>query len=238
MSGSNLNMSLVTNVATAIDGTDTSLSPFNWTCPDVDPHSDIYFYQFSQFDLPDNKTWTESTLQIASKDGNVTAPEFAAQPSGDPPAWGNGKLASVEEAEVNQDPAPADASTTDSAQPDATSMESAPTSSQPEEHRATRTHTHDAESPQTISAEEVQPGPLMTLPAPPMTGPRIFNGEAEDMAPATATATETVTVTLLVYNPTPLTDVDIPSNAGQRAHGQISRTAGFAMLLLLGKMII
>lgn len=45
MSGSNDNMSLVTNVASGLDGADTSLSPYNWTCPEVDPYSTIYFYQ-------------------------------------------------------------------------------------------------------------------------------------------------------------------------------------------------
>lgn len=45
MSGSNDNKSTVTNVASGLDGTDTTLSPYNWTCPEVDPYSAIYFYQ-------------------------------------------------------------------------------------------------------------------------------------------------------------------------------------------------
>jgi hypothetical protein len=45
MSGSNNNMSFVTNVASGLDGTDATLTPFNWTCPEVDPYSAIYFYQ-------------------------------------------------------------------------------------------------------------------------------------------------------------------------------------------------
>lgn len=45
MSGSNTNMSYVTNVAYGLDGTDATLTPFNWTCPEVDPYSAIYFYQ-------------------------------------------------------------------------------------------------------------------------------------------------------------------------------------------------
>ena len=47
MSGSNSNMTLVANVAEDLDGTDSSLSPYTWTCPDVDPYSTIYFYQFT-----------------------------------------------------------------------------------------------------------------------------------------------------------------------------------------------
>lgn len=45
MSGSNDNMSTVATVASGLDGTDSSLSPYNWTCPEVDPYSAIYFYQ-------------------------------------------------------------------------------------------------------------------------------------------------------------------------------------------------
>lgn len=47
MSGANNNMSLVTNVAMNLDGTNQSLTPYNWTCPEVDPYSSIYFYQVS-----------------------------------------------------------------------------------------------------------------------------------------------------------------------------------------------
>ena len=45
MSGSNTNMSLVRNVVSGLDGTDPSLTPYNWICPEVDPYSAIYFYQ-------------------------------------------------------------------------------------------------------------------------------------------------------------------------------------------------
>lgn len=45
MTGSNTNMSRVTNVISGLDGTDITLTPFNWTCPEVDPYSTVYFYQ-------------------------------------------------------------------------------------------------------------------------------------------------------------------------------------------------
>ena len=45
MSGSNLNMSMVTPVVEHLDGTDSTLTPFHWKCPDVAPNSAIYFYQ-------------------------------------------------------------------------------------------------------------------------------------------------------------------------------------------------
>ena len=58
MSGSNNNMSLVTNVVNGLDGTDESLSPFSWTCPEVDPYSTIYFYQFTNGDDISTRAWT------------------------------------------------------------------------------------------------------------------------------------------------------------------------------------
>ncbi len=45
MSGSNDNMTRVTTVASGLDGTDSSRSPYTWTCPEVDPYSAVYFYQ-------------------------------------------------------------------------------------------------------------------------------------------------------------------------------------------------
>lgn len=45
MSGSNNNMSWVANVAWGLDGTNSTLTSFNWTCPEVDPYAPIYFYQ-------------------------------------------------------------------------------------------------------------------------------------------------------------------------------------------------
>lgn len=58
MSGSNSNMTLVSNVAEDLDGTDSSLSPYTWTCPDVDPYSTIYFYQFTAANDKPNPAWT------------------------------------------------------------------------------------------------------------------------------------------------------------------------------------
>ena len=51
MSGSNYNMSFVTNVATGLDGTNKSLTPYQWTCPEVAPYSAIYFYQVWHFTI-------------------------------------------------------------------------------------------------------------------------------------------------------------------------------------------
>jgi len=45
MSGSNLQMVRVANVASGLDGTDPSKTPFSWPCPEVTPYGAIYFYQ-------------------------------------------------------------------------------------------------------------------------------------------------------------------------------------------------
>lgn len=45
MAGPNSENQLVTNVVSGLDGTDDSLTPFKWTCPNVDPNSAIYFYR-------------------------------------------------------------------------------------------------------------------------------------------------------------------------------------------------
>jgi len=91
MSGQNLVMLPVTTVVTGLDGTDGSLSPYNWTCPDVDPYSAIYFYQFTQ-DGADSPAWT-TRFTIASANGTTVPPEHATPPSGDDIPWGIGHIA-------------------------------------------------------------------------------------------------------------------------------------------------
>ncbi|EJU06048.1 hypothetical protein DACRYDRAFT_37527, partial [Dacryopinax primogenitus] len=90
MSGQNLAMTPVALVAENVDGTDPSLTPYNWTCPEVDPNSAIYFYQFSQ-DGADSPSWT-ARFAISSPDGKVVPPEYATQPLGQPIPWGDGQL--------------------------------------------------------------------------------------------------------------------------------------------------
>lgn len=45
MSGSNTHMTLVTNVVSGLDGTDPQHTSLQWICPEVNPNSEIYFYQ-------------------------------------------------------------------------------------------------------------------------------------------------------------------------------------------------
>ncbi|KAI9001025.1 Ser-Thr-rich glycosyl-phosphatidyl-inositol-anchored membrane family-domain-containing protein [Trametes punicea] len=91
MSGSNDNMTEVTTVASGLDGTDPSFSPYNWTCPDVNPHSAIYFYQFTNGNDRQDSTWT-TRFTITSPDGNYEPPAHDTQPDGDAVPWGEGSL--------------------------------------------------------------------------------------------------------------------------------------------------
>lgn len=91
MSGSNLAMNVVTNVASGIDGTSGS-GLYSFPCPAVTPYSAIYFYQFSLGGL--NPTWT-TRFTIADASGKSVAPQYATQPSGQAIPWGTGRLTSA-----------------------------------------------------------------------------------------------------------------------------------------------
>jgi hypothetical protein len=89
MTGDNLNMIHITTVATGQDGTVDGR--FEWPCPQVNPYSAIYFYQFSS---PHTtvKTWV-TRFTIASPTGQTTPPANATQPgSNDAIPWGVGAL--------------------------------------------------------------------------------------------------------------------------------------------------
>ncbi|KAI8996503.1 hypothetical protein BD414DRAFT_478245 [Trametes punicea] len=90
MTGDNFNMVFITTVA-SFDGTDPSLTTFNYTCPDVEPNSPIYFYQFSSPAAPGVLFWT-TRFAIADGQGNVTPPTNSTQPNGQQIPWGTGRL--------------------------------------------------------------------------------------------------------------------------------------------------
>jgi len=100
MSGSNMNMTMVTNVISGLDGTDPTLSTFAWPCPDVSPHSAIYFYEFTNGGDVLNSKWT-SRFTIASSTGYSVTPEYSQQPNGEAGPWGIGHL--VEDNPSGQD---------------------------------------------------------------------------------------------------------------------------------------
>ncbi|KAE9405396.1 hypothetical protein BT96DRAFT_338387 [Gymnopus androsaceus JB14] len=102
MTGSNYNMVFMTTVATGLvldlnfllppnanetpqDGTKDGT--FSWTCPQVNPYSDIYFYQFVSPLETSNPQWT-TRFAIASSSGATTTPTNSTQPDGESIPWG------------------------------------------------------------------------------------------------------------------------------------------------------
>jgi len=79
MTGDNANQILLTNVATGLDG--TAATTYNWTCPDVDTHSAIYFFMFTSLTKPTDVAWT-TRFAIVGADGVQSTPANAAQPDG------------------------------------------------------------------------------------------------------------------------------------------------------------
>jgi hypothetical protein len=86
--GDNFNMKHLTTV-TMVDGTDASVTTYSWTCPDVTPNSNIYFYQFSS-PVSTQPSWT-GRFTIASTSGATTPPTNATQPGGAALPWGTGE---------------------------------------------------------------------------------------------------------------------------------------------------
>ncbi|GAB5588546.1 hypothetical protein Unana1_03446 [Umbelopsis nana] len=79
MTGDNANQVFLENVATGLDG--TAATTYNWTCPNVDVHSAIYFFMFTSLTDPTQMAWT-TRFAIVGADGVQTAPANAAQPDG------------------------------------------------------------------------------------------------------------------------------------------------------------
>lgn len=89
MTGSNLGMVHLTTVATNQDGTKDGT--FTFPCPQVNPYSAIYFFQYSS-PLATDRTWT-TRFTIASPSGQSVPPPNATQPdSNDAIPWGTGAL--------------------------------------------------------------------------------------------------------------------------------------------------
>jgi hypothetical protein len=101
MSGDNQNMVHITTIAT-VDTTDAAATSYTWTCPEVTPNSNIYFYQFSTAGSPTDLTWT-TRFTIAGTDGATEEAENATQPDGSAVPWGVGNLVDTSKAT----PAPA-----------------------------------------------------------------------------------------------------------------------------------
>ncbi|CAE6334603.1 unnamed protein product [Rhizoctonia solani] len=91
MTGDNWNMIHITTIAQNIDATDATKNTYTYTCPDVTPNSQIYFYQFSSPSDPKNLLWT-TRWTLASASGETTPPSETTQPNGDKIGWGKGAL--------------------------------------------------------------------------------------------------------------------------------------------------
>ncbi|KIK56998.1 hypothetical protein GYMLUDRAFT_247272 [Collybiopsis luxurians FD-317 M1] len=89
MTGDNFQMVFLTTVATGLDGTKDG--SYSWTCPQVNPYSPIYFYQFVSPDEASNPQWT-TRFAISSPTGATTNAPNATQPNGDKIPWGAGAL--------------------------------------------------------------------------------------------------------------------------------------------------
>ncbi|KAJ7780334.1 hypothetical protein DFH07DRAFT_794661 [Mycena maculata] len=88
MTGSNNPMTHLSTVATGQDGTKDGT--FTYTCPEVAPNSEIYFYQFTSCETT-NITWT-GRFTIAGTDGSSTPPTETEQSDGQTVSYGNGVL--------------------------------------------------------------------------------------------------------------------------------------------------
>ncbi|KAJ4474936.1 hypothetical protein J3R30DRAFT_3294756 [Lentinula aciculospora] len=89
MTGDNFDMVFLTTVATGLDGTKSG--SYSWTCPEVNPYSAIYFYQFVSPLETGNPVWT-TRFAIASSSGETTTPPNSTQSDGEAIPWGTGAL--------------------------------------------------------------------------------------------------------------------------------------------------
>lgn len=89
--GDNFNMVNLTTVGT-VDGTDATKTSFSYPCPQVTPHSPIYFYQFSS-PASSNNSWT-GRFTITDTASDIVPAANSTQPDGSAIPWGTGKLVS------------------------------------------------------------------------------------------------------------------------------------------------
>ncbi|GAA5852066.1 hypothetical protein JCM5353_003008 [Sporobolomyces roseus] len=88
MTGSNFQMTPLATVASGLDGTKGE-GKYEWTCPEVEPNSAIYFYQFTQ--TGGNTSWT-TRFTIASATGETTEPTETTMVNGVAVGYGTGRL--------------------------------------------------------------------------------------------------------------------------------------------------
>jgi len=92
MTGDNLHMIPLTTVATKQDGTVNGT--FTHKCPEVNPYSAIYFYQYTAPNAPNATPLWTTRFAIADANGQTTPPPNLTQPdpNNTPIPWGAGSL--------------------------------------------------------------------------------------------------------------------------------------------------
>lgn len=91
MTGDNFNQVHLKTVGT-VDGTDSNIHSYSYTCPGVTPHSAIYFYKFTSPGAPNDPLFT-TRFTITDASGATTAPTGTeTATNGDAVAWGTGAL--------------------------------------------------------------------------------------------------------------------------------------------------
>lgn len=89
MTGDNFQMVHLTTVVTGLDG--NKAGTYSYDCPEVEPNSAIYFYQFTVPSTPGAIQWA-TRFTIAAASGSTVPPEHSTQTNGDAIPWGTGKL--------------------------------------------------------------------------------------------------------------------------------------------------
>ncbi|CCM02669.1 uncharacterized protein FIBRA_04774 [Fibroporia radiculosa] len=89
MTGSNTDMQYLTTVGT-VDGTNAANNTYSYPCPNVDPNSQIYFYQFTS-PYSSSVYWT-GRFAIASPSGQTTPPTESTVSNGQTIYWGTGTI--------------------------------------------------------------------------------------------------------------------------------------------------
>ncbi|KAH9943452.1 Ser-Thr-rich glycosyl-phosphatidyl-inositol-anchored membrane family-domain-containing protein, partial [Epithele typhae] len=161
MTGTNNNMTTLQTVASGIDGTDASLSSFNWTCPEVDPYSAIYIYQFTNGEDIQESQWT-TRFTITSPTGESVPPDNESQPNGDAVPWGEGRLISAGDVGSKDDKDRSTSESSASASPNSDDDIARATTEQESHDRHIRTHSrhshHSSPTPTLqLASTDLQP---------------------------------------------------------------------------------
>ncbi|KAJ8515686.1 hypothetical protein ONZ45_g6918 [Pleurotus djamor] len=178
MTGDNFNMIHLTTVGT-VDGSAPGI--FTYPCPNVEPNSAIYFYQFTSPVI--QEAYWATRFTIAGPNGQTTPPPNARQPgTNDPIPWGVGRL---------EDPSSATPPPTRGGVPGGGASSPAPSSALPssasesESTPASETSTSSAVTP-TITSSPAGPTNLPTTSFPALSNTRFITSTSTSTSTPTA----------------------------------------------------